>query len=135
MGIFADITARTALPVALRVEGYIAVVKNDDRTYVYDNADMGDSTAGGGAWGVSSNWKIQGDDATYVHDQVTPGAASTWTVNHNLGKYPNVTVFDNGTPPVKIDGFGLEHVDTNQLKLTFTSAGSAISLQGKAYVN
>lgn len=135
MGIFADITARTALPLSLRVEGYVAVVKDDDRTYIYNSSDMGNSTSGGGAWGVSANWKIQGDDATYIHDQVAPGAASTWTVNHNLNKYPSVTVFDNSTPPVKIETFTLTYVSINQLTISFTSAGSAASLQGTAYVN
>jgi hypothetical protein len=35
-----------------------------------------------------------GADATYVHVQST--ASATWTVGHNLGKYPSVSVVDTG---------------------------------------
>jgi len=130
MGIFDDSSARTLLSPALRVEGYVAVVKDVDKTYIYNSSDLEN-----GAWGTSANWKLQGDDATYIHDQTIVGAASTWTVQHNLNKYPSVTVFDNNATPIKIEGFTLAYVDANQLTISFTSAGSAIDLQGKAYVN
>lgn len=65
------------------------------------------------------------NDKNYVHNQGT--AASTWTVNHNLNKYPSATmVLSNGQK-----GYGdITYIDENNLTITFASAES-----GKAYIN
>ena len=35
-----------------------------------------------------------GLDLTYVHDQLV--ASATWTIHHQLNKYPSITVVDSG---------------------------------------
>ena len=64
-------------------------------------------------------------DKNYVHTQSV--AASTWTVNHNLGKYASATmVLSTGQK-----GYGdITYIDDNTLTITFASAES-----GKAYIN
>jgi hypothetical protein len=68
---------------------------------------------------------IQDTDKHYTHNQSV--AASTWNVNHNLGKYPSVTVtLSNGQV-----GYGdVTYIDENNLTITFSGANS-----GKAYMN
>lgn len=64
-------------------------------------------------------------DLTYIHDQQT--AASVWTVTHNLGKYPSVTVVDSGGNVAVGD---IAYTDNNSLTITFSAA-----FAGKAYIN
>lgn len=56
-----------------------------------------------------------GADATYVHTQAV--LAATWTVNHNLGKYPSVTVTMGG---VEVET-GVTYLDTNTLQVLLNS--------------
>ena len=67
-----------------------------------------------------------GDDKTYIHTQNVP--ANTWKVNHNLGKYPSVTVVDSAGS--SIAGAKISYDDFNNLTLTFAAIFS-----GKAYLN
>ena len=41
MGVFTNITTRTGLPLALRVHGYVAVVRDVNKTYIYTSSDLG----------------------------------------------------------------------------------------------
>lgn len=62
---------------------------------------------------------------TYVHDQAS--ASAVWAVNHSLGKYPSVQAVDSTKRIV----YGIvEHVNANQLTITFSAAFS-----GYAYCN
>ena len=54
-------------------------------------------------------------------------AQSTWTINHNLAKFPSVSVVDSGKNVVVGD---VQYVDANNLIVTFSAAFS-----GKAYMN
>lgn len=64
-------------------------------------------------------------NTNYVHEQSTSSA--TWVINHNLGKYPSITIIDSDGSEV----FGeIEYVDTNNVTLTFSDA-----FTGKAYLN
>lgn len=63
--------------------------------------------------------------STYVHSQGV--ASNTWTINHNLGKYPSVTVTDS-TGRIVVGG--VQYVDANTVILTFSGAFS-----GTAYLN
>lgn len=64
-------------------------------------------------------------DKHYTHNQSV--ASSTWNVNHNLGKYPSVTV----TLSTGQVGYGdVTYIDENNLTITFSGANS-----GKAYMN
>lgn len=61
----------------------------------------------------------------YVHYQTV--VSSTWTITHNLGKYPSVTVVDSGGNVIIGD---VKYVSENEVKISFTSAFS-----GTAYLN
>lgn len=61
----------------------------------------------------------------YVHYQTA--VSSTWTITHNLGKYPSVTVVDSGGNVIIGD---VKYVSENEVKISFTSAFS-----GTAYLN
>ncbi len=66
-----------------------------------------------------------GGDKFYEH--VQSASSATWSVTHNLGKKPSVTVVDSaGT---KVIG-EVEYVDDNNVTLKFKSTFS-----GKAYFN
>lgn len=64
-------------------------------------------------------------DKNYVHNQSV--ASATWSVQHNLNKFPSATmVLSTGQK-----GYGdVTYVDENNLTITFASAES-----GKAYIN
>lgn len=64
-------------------------------------------------------------DKHFEHNQSTPSA--TWTINHNLGKRPSVTIVDSaGTEWIT----EVDHVSDNQCVAYFAHAFS-----GKAYCN
>lgn len=68
------------------------------------------------------NW-LKSD--SYAHNQIA--SASEWTITHNLGKYPSVTIVDSADRVVVGE---VEYISVNQLKVSFTAAFS-----GKAYLN
>lgn len=69
---------------------------------------------------------IQGPgDAHFVYAQNTP--SDEWTITHNLGKNPAVTVVDSGGNEWQT---AVEHISTNELVVRFSSAFS-----GRAYLN
>jgi len=67
---------------------------------------------------------------TYTYNQSS--ASDTWVINHNLHRFPSVTVIDSGGTIVQ----GTVVYNSNkQLTITFFSGGSALAFQGKAYLN
>ena len=64
-------------------------------------------------------------DKHYVHNQQS--ASATWSINHNLNKYPSVSVVDSAGTYVVGD---VAYIDANNLTVSFQSAFS-----GKAYMN
>lgn len=64
-------------------------------------------------------------DTSYIHHQIVP--SSTWTITHNLGKYPSVTVVDSSNNVVVGD---IQYIDQNTVKIMFTT-----EFAGKAYLN
>lgn len=64
-------------------------------------------------------------DKHYHHAQATPSA--TWSITHNLGKRPAVTVVDSGGNEWITN---VEHVSDNALVIRFTAPFS-----GNAYLN
>jgi hypothetical protein len=66
-----------------------------------------------------------GGDAFYEHIQLDPEAV--WTITHNLGKKPAITVVDSADTVVIGE---VEYIDNNSVQLTFAAAFS-----GKAYFN
>lgn len=75
-----------------------------------------DATASGGG-GVGTG--------AYTHIQSTP--ASIWTIDHNLGFNPGVTVVDSANSVVEGQ---IDYLTVNTVRLTFTAAFS-----GKAYLS
>lgn len=66
-----------------------------------------------------------GGDANYIHNQVALSAS--WSVIHNLGKFPAVQVVDSGGSMIIPD---VIFTDANHVILSFAGATS-----GKAYFN
>ena len=62
---------------------------------------------------------------TYIFNQGV--AATVWNVNHNLGKFPSVTVIDTANTVVNGE---YEYIDSNNITLKFSAA-----FAGKAYLN
>ena len=66
-----------------------------------------------------------GADKAYTHEQNS--GATTWSVAHNLGKHPSVTIVDVNN----VQGYGIvTHTNANELTITFPG-----STTGKAYCN
>lgn len=82
------------------------------------------ATGTAGTNGTNGTNGIDGDK-TYVHTQSS--AASVWNVNHNLNKFPSVTVVDSGNSVVLGD---IQYVDANNLNIFFSSA-----FGGKTWIN
>ena len=59
----------------------------------------------------------------YIHNQSS--ASSTWTITHNLGFFPAVSVVDSGGSVVEGD---VSYISVNQVSIAFSS-----SFGGKAY--
>jgi hypothetical protein len=78
---------------------------------------------------VSKSTSISGA-STYTHNQSSE--SNTWTITHNLGRFPSVTVIDSGNTIVKGT---IVYNSNNQLTVTFFSAGNALATTGKAYLN
>jgi hypothetical protein len=85
-----------------------------------------DTTTGEQYLGQVTASEIDADlDKHYSHNQSSPSA--TWTITHNLGKVPSVTIIDSSNRVV----FGeVEVINSNEIVLYFNGAFS-----GKAYLN
>ena len=66
-----------------------------------------------------------GYGVTYTHDQST--ASSTWIINHNVKRFPSITIEDSIGRIVRGD---IKYLDNNSIQITFNGAFS-----GKAYLN
>lgn len=64
-------------------------------------------------------------DKKYVHTQIQ--SVAVWNVDHFLGKYPSVTVVDDGNNVIVGD---IKYINDNQLTITFNGA-----ISGKAFIN
>lgn len=66
-----------------------------------------------------------GSDVRYTHTQAV--AATTWTITHNLGLFPAVTLVDNSGNQIFAD---VNYASNNQVVVTFIAAQA-----GKAYLS
>lgn len=82
------------------------------QTHKYELSDIPVPTEGGG-------------DKTYVFTQAT--ASDAWEINHNLYKYPSVSIVDTGDNIVYGD---VQYIDINNCVCHFSAPFS-----GKAYLN
>ena len=69
--------------------------------------------------------QASGGDKSLIYVQAV--ASDTWSITHNMDKYPSVTVVDSGNTVVIGD---IHYIDRNSLVLTFVGA-----FVGKAYLN
>ena len=69
-------------------------------------------------------------DITYTHNQSS--VSNTWTITHNLNRFPSVTVVYSANTIVHGT---VVYNSVNQLTVTFFQAGSALAFSGKAYLN
>ena len=67
----------------------------------------------------------QVQDKNFEFDQLTPSAS--WTITHNLGKMPAVTIVDSAGNKVIGE---IQYIDLNTVVLSFSAA-----FAGKAYMN
>lgn len=79
---------------------------------------------------ITLNYRDGGSTAdlykfSHIHTQTIPQLE--WTVVHNLGKYPSVSIVDSTEEEVIGE---VEHIGPNSLKVKFSAAFS-----GKAYIN
>lgn len=68
---------------------------------------------------------IEAISKTYMFEQAIPSA--TWEIQHNLNKYPSVSIVDSAGSVVMGD---VLYVDKNKVVLTFIG-----QFNGKAYLN
>lgn len=73
----------------------------------------------------TTNFSSVGDDKSYIYTQSS--AAEIWQINHNLNKFPSVTIVDSSNSVVIGD---IIYNDLNNLTVNFSAAFS-----GKAYLN
>lgn len=67
----------------------------------------------------------EGGDLNYLYLQTAPSA--TWSITHNLGKFPSVSIVDSAGTLYLSD---IKYIDENSLTITFNAA-----FAGKAYLN
>ena len=88
-------------------------------TFLAGNGSLIDTKAYGITKGTSNI------DKTYVHTQSV--ASNTWSITHNLGKFPSVSVVDSAENLVLGD---ITYTNNNSLTISFSATFS-----GKAYIN
>ena len=92
---------------------------NKGETVIFESSNAGLSIA------VTDNKLTFTAKTAYVHTQTV--AAAVWTIIHNLGKYPSVSIVDSANDEVIGE---VRYTNTNQVVVTFSAAFS-----GKAFLN
>lgn len=75
--------------------------------------------------GTSGGGTPSASDTTYIYSQNT--SSQSWVINHNLNKYPSVTVVDSAETVIIGQ---VKYISSNSLSIDFSSGFS-----GKAYLN
>lgn len=78
-----------------------------------------------GSYNPATKKYVDDKSKTYIHNQET--ASNIWTINHNLNKYPSVTVVDSTGREIICD---VKYTSNNTITLNFKS-----SFSGRAYLN
>jgi hypothetical protein len=105
LGVFASATVRNSLNAIMRVNGFLAVLQDVDKLYIYNSTDLGDT-----AWATVGNWvEIGSGGGSYTLPIATANVLGGIKVGANLS----------------IDGAGvLSATDTN----TTYTAGNGLTL-------
>lgn len=122
------------LTAAEHAETVAQSVRDDADSGVFDGADGRDGVDGKSAYQYAVEGGYTGTETQFyrdisrqpvIHDQST--ASDTWTINHNMGKYPSVSVVDSaGT----VCEGTVTYIDSNTVVCHFNGAFS-----GTAYLN
>lgn len=88
-------------------------------------AEAGDTLVFNGECWTAQTLQVSDGDKHYTHRQ--DAASDSWTITHNLGKFPNVTVIDSANHVVIGN---VRYLSENSLIVTFNGIFS-----GKAYLN
>jgi hypothetical protein len=112
----ADITARNAITSGRRREGMIVYTRSDGKYWKLKASPWAND---------STDWYEVLLSGTYSFVQTLP--STTWSISHNLGKYPSTTILDSSGSLVFGD---VAYIDTNTLSLSFS-----IAISGTAYLN
>lgn len=102
-----EVTGTSGSSINIKTEGAINFTGS---SFKYNGNDVGASN---------------GDDKNYFHVQST--ASTEWIINHNLGKYPSVTVIDSAGTEVNGE---VNYTSLNTVTIKFSAAFS-----GKATLN
>jgi hypothetical protein len=108
---------------------FVSRFRND----IHVGKKLHDSSGSSGATGkilTTDGSVLSWTDATYTHTQSQ--ASATWTITHNLNKFPSVTVIDSGDSVVVGE---ILFNPANQLTITFFGNGNSVAFSGKAYLN
>lgn len=109
----------TALPPSLDANAIYFVLNGD-----YAEAYLTDAAGVAKAVGNSAMIAALAGGATF-HEHVQSAAATLWTINHNLGREPTVSVKTTGGAEVEAD---VVHISANQVRIQFSQP-----LAGRAY--
>jgi hypothetical protein len=123
--------------IGAHIFDYISRFRND----VHVDAKILDSSGSAGSSGdilTSTGTTVAWSDAAVTYNTVATyththsAQEHTWVIEHNLGKYPSVTVIDSGDSVVVGE---VTYNTSNKLTITFYSGGALSAFGGKAYLN
>lgn len=103
-------------------------ILNDSIVGLFSSSDFLAEVANGdwiGRYITENDLSTMINDKNYVHNQIV--ASNSWEIQHNLDKYPSVSIVDSGNNLVVGE---VKYIDSNNIIITFTSIFS-----GKAYFN
>lgn len=126
----AEITVNTAKVGITGAQAQDIIDNSSEIVIINNEQDVQDAaialnTAKTSFTGFTTLLNDYGFSDTFTHDQGMPSAS--WTVQHNLGKYPSISVADSAKNIVVGE---VTYVDLNNLVIVFNSAFS-----GKAHMN
>tara|TARA_Y100000385_G_C13072267_1_gene629630 strand:- start:361 stop:1302 length:942 start_codon:yes stop_codon:yes gene_type:complete len=99
------------------------IVKNEGKTGVADVSKIQFNSS----FNVTSSATGEANISIVTYEHTQSSTASTWTITHNLDKYPSVEVFDDKDERTFGD---VIYSSSNQIQITFSSA-----VAGYAYLN
>lgn len=111
-----NISERDSISNDRRNIGMVVYVKENDTIYILKNGITND------------NWVIftaSAKNSTFIFTQGLPN--KRWDIQHNLKKYPSVTIVDSAGTEVIGD---VQYLNENNITILFSS-----SFSGKAYLN
>lgn len=106
---------------------YKGLIKTANNAEVTDEVQLTDGNGNELPLRVSTTTvKVNGEKlGSFTHNQTT--AATEWTITHNMGKNPSVTIVDSANTYVVGE---VDYINDNSLRVSFKNA-----FKGKAYLN